>query len=65
MTLLDLLAGAAAVLALEGIIAAAFPDAMRRAWAGLAAMPSDGVRRGGVVAAAIGVGVAWLAVGSP
>jgi hypothetical protein len=63
MTLVQLLAGAAVVLAIEGLLYAVAPGAMRRAIAVLAGLPEDQLRLGGLVAAAIGVGAAWLLAG--
>jgi uncharacterized protein YjeT (DUF2065 family) len=63
MTLVQLLAGAAVVLAIEGLLYAVAPGAMRRAIAVLAGLPEDQLRMGGLVAAVIGVGAAWLLAG--
>nr|WP_211847833.1 DUF2065 domain-containing protein [Neoroseomonas eburnea] len=59
----DLLQGVAVVLALEGIAYALAPGAMRRALARLAEAPEHRLRVGGLVAAAIGVALAWLLKG--
>lgn len=64
MTLGGLLQGVAVVLALEGIAYALAPAAMRRALASLAQAPEQRLRIGGLVAAALGVGIAWLLQGS-
>jgi uncharacterized protein YjeT (DUF2065 family) len=63
MTLLQLLAGAAVVLAIEGLLYAVAPGAMRRAIGALAGLPEDQLRLGGLVAAVIGIGAAWLLAG--
>lgn len=63
MTLTGLLQGVAVVLALEGIAYALAPGAMRRALAAMAAAPEQRLRLGGLVAAVLGVGLAWLLQG--
>lgn len=63
MTLTGLLQGVAVVLALEGIAYALAPGAMRRALAVMAAAPEQRLRLGGLVAAVLGVGLAWLLQG--
>jgi hypothetical protein len=63
MTFAQLLAGVAVVLALEGLLYAVAPGAMRRAVTSLAAAPDTLLRRGGLAAAAIGTATAWLLVG--
>jgi uncharacterized protein YjeT (DUF2065 family) len=60
MTIAQVLAGLAVVLALEGLLYAAFPAVMRRAVAAIAAVPEQRLRYGGLAAAAIGIGVAWV-----
>ncbi|WP_338150928.1 DUF2065 domain-containing protein [Neoroseomonas soli] len=60
MTLTSLLQGVAVVLALEGIVYAVAPEAMRRALVVLITAPESRLRAGGLVAAALGVGLAWL-----
>lgn len=60
MTLSGLVQGVAVVLALEGIAYAVAPGAMRRAVMTIAQMPDQRLRLGGLVAAALGVGLAWL-----
>ncbi len=63
MTLGGLLQGVAVVLALEGLAYAIAPAAMRRALVALATTPDQGLRMGGLAAAIIGVGLAWLLQG--
>ena len=63
MTLAGLLQGVAVVLALEGIAYAVAPGAMRRALAMLALAPEQRLRLGGLVAAGLGVAIAWLLQG--
>ncbi len=64
MSAAQLLAGILVVLALEGLCYAMFPGAMRRAISSIAAQPDERLRAGGVVAAALGIGLAWLLVRS-
>ena len=64
MTFAGLLQGVAVVLALEGIAYAVAPGAMRRALASMAAAPEQRLRLGGLVAAVLGVGLAWLLQGA-
>ena len=64
MTGTDLLQGVAVVLALEGIAYAVAPEAMRRALVVLVTAPESRLRLGGLVAAAIGVAIAWLLRGA-
>ena len=63
MTLTGLLQGVAVVLALEGMAYALAPGAMRRALSALAAAPDQRLRLGGLVAAVLGVGLAWALKG--
>ena len=63
MTLTGLLQGVAVVLALEGIAYAVAPNAMRRALVTLIQAPEQRLRLGGLVAAGIGVALAWLLQG--
>lgn len=60
MSLWQVLAGIAVVLAVEGLLYALAPAAMRRALASLATQPDSRLRGGGLVAATIGVAVAWV-----
>lgn len=48
------------VLVLEGALYALFPDGMKRMLATVLAYPPEILRITGLVAAIIGVGVAWL-----
>lgn len=54
-----MLAGVGVVLAVEGLLYAVAPEAMRRAVAALAAQPEQRLRAGGIAAAIIGVALAW------
>ncbi|MGG5810359.1 DUF2065 family protein [Falsiroseomonas sp. CW058] len=58
----EVLAGVAVVLAVEGLLYAVAPAAMRKALALLLGQPDDRLRVGGLAAAAIGVAVAWALV---
>ncbi len=60
MTFVSLLQGVAVVLALEGLLYAVAPGAMRRALRSLAEAPEQRLRIGGLVAAMLGIGLAWL-----
>ncbi|HWT08474.1 MAG TPA: DUF2065 domain-containing protein [Roseomonas sp.] len=63
MTGVALLQGVAVVLALEGIAYALAPGAMRRALMTLAEAPEQRLRLGGLVAAVLGVAIAWALKG--
>lgn len=60
MGLAEVLAGIAVVLAVEGLLYATFPAAMRRALLAVAALGDQHLRRGGLVAAALGIALAWF-----
>lgn len=60
MSFAALLQGIAIVLALEGLAYAIAPSFMRRMLASLAETPEARLRLGGLVAAAVGIGLAWL-----
>ncbi|UFN50567.1 DUF2065 domain-containing protein [Roseomonas sp. OT10] len=60
MTGAQLLAGLGVALALEGLAYAVAPGLMRRAVATLAATPEERLRLGGLVAAVLGIGAAFL-----
>ncbi len=62
MGLNEVLAGVAVVLAVEGLLYAVAPGAMRRAIASLAALPEDRLRLGGLAAAGLGIALAWLII---
>lgn len=59
MRLDQVLAGAAVVLALEGLAYAVFPAAMRRTISAVAQLPEGRLRAGGLIAATLGIGFAW------
>lgn len=60
MTFAGLLQGVAVVLALEGIAYALAPEAMRRGLVMLIQASEQRLRLGGLIAAVVGVAVAWL-----
>jgi len=60
VTLTGLLQGVAVVLALEGIAYAVAPEAMRRGLVMLIQASEQRLRLGGLIAAVLGVGIAWL-----
>jgi uncharacterized protein YjeT (DUF2065 family) len=64
VTFTGLLQGVAVVLALEGIAYALAPEMMRRALVVLIQAPEQRLRMGGLIAAVLGVGIAWLLNGS-
>jgi uncharacterized protein YjeT (DUF2065 family) len=64
VTFTGLLQGVAVVLALEGIAYAVAPEMMRRALVVLIQAPEQRLRMGGLIAAVLGVGIAWLLNGS-
>jgi uncharacterized protein YjeT (DUF2065 family) len=49
--------------ALEGIVYALFPDAMKRMMTRMIEQPSAGIRTAGLIAAVTGVFVLWLVRG--
>jgi len=57
----DLLAALGLAVAIEGILYALFPDAMRRMMARALALPPGVIRGTGLAAAALGVALVWLA----
>lgn len=59
----DLIAALGLALAIEGILYALFPDGMRKMMVQILAQPQGAIRVAGLVAAAIGVVVVWLAQG--
>ena len=56
----DFATALALALAIEGMLYALFPEAMRRMVAQVLALPPPVVRAAGLVAASIGVGAIWL-----
>ncbi|MBW8269539.1 DUF2065 domain-containing protein [Caldovatus aquaticus] len=64
MTVQGLIQAIAVVLAIEGLFYALAPGAMRRALAALSAAPEEQLRTGGLVAAVIGIALAWVLRGA-
>jgi uncharacterized protein YjeT (DUF2065 family) len=60
VTFTGLLQGVAVVLALEGIAYAVAPEAMRRGLVVLIQASEQRLRLGGLIAAVVGVAIAWL-----
>ncbi|MEQ9519127.1 MAG: DUF2065 domain-containing protein [Parvibaculum sp.] len=56
----DLLVALGLVLVLEGVLYALFPAAMKRMVMLVLTMPDDAIRRGGLVALALGVVIVWI-----
>jgi uncharacterized protein YjeT (DUF2065 family) len=61
--MLDLVAALGLALAVEGLLFAAFPDAVKRAMLDAAHTPSERMRLVGIASAALGVVVVWMARG--
>jgi uncharacterized protein len=59
----DLLAALGLALAVEGLLFAAFPEAVKRAMLDAAHTPSERMRVVGIASAVIGVVVVWMARG--
>jgi len=59
--MLDLVAALGLALAVEGLLFAAFPDAVKRAMIVAAQSPSDRMRLVGILSAVIGVVIVWVA----
>jgi uncharacterized protein YjeT (DUF2065 family) len=59
----DVFAALGLVLAIEGVLFAAFPGAAKRASANIVATPDGSLRTIGLVSAFIGVVVVWLVRG--
>ena len=57
----DLIAALGLALAVEGILLASFPDAMKRAMMEAAGSPRDRMRLVGIVSAVVGVVAIWAA----
>ena len=57
----DLVAALGLALAVEGLLFAAFPDAVRRAMIEAAHTPSDRMRLVGIASAVLGVVIVWAA----
>jgi hypothetical protein len=59
----DFLAALGLLLALEGLLMAAFPAAMKRYMAAVLATPEQSLRIAGLVAVVAGLGFLWLVRG--
>jgi hypothetical protein len=59
----DLIAALGLVLAVEGLLFAAFPEAVRRAMIDAAQSPADRMRLVGIGSAVVGVVLLWVARG--
>jgi uncharacterized protein len=57
----DLIAALGLALAVEGLLFAAFPDAVKRAMIEAAQAPGERMRLVGILSAAIGVMIVWVA----
>jgi uncharacterized protein YjeT (DUF2065 family) len=62
VTLLQVVAGVAVVMALEGLLYAAFPEVMRRALAGIVGLAGDRLRLAGLAMAVAGTALATFLV---
>ncbi len=58
--MLDFLTALGLVFAIEGLLFAAFPGAMRRAMTAVSVSPESFLRMSGLASAAIGVGIVFL-----
>jgi uncharacterized protein YjeT (DUF2065 family) len=61
--MIELLSALGLAIALEGLLYAAFPAAMRRALMALTEISDQSLRMGGLAALALGVCVVWLVRG--
>ena len=59
----DLAVALGLALAIEGILFAAFPDAVKRAMVDAAQTPTERMRMVGIVSAVIGVVIVWVVRG--
>jgi uncharacterized protein YjeT (DUF2065 family) len=59
----DLVTALGLVLVIEGLLLALFPEALKRMVAEILARPTQTLRLGGVVSAALGVVIVWLVRG--
>jgi uncharacterized protein len=60
----DILTAIGLVLAVEGLLYAAFPGGMKRAMLQIMDMPLEKMRMAGLLAAILGVAIVWLVRGS-
>lgn len=56
----DFLTAVALAIAIEGVVYALFPDAMKRMMARVLTQPTTMLRTAGLIAAAVGVAVVWV-----
>ena len=56
----DLVTALGLALAIEGILYALFPDAMRKMMAQILSLPQATIRTAGLLAATVGVAIVWL-----
>lgn len=56
----DLVAALGVALAIEGLLFASFPDAMKRMLLDASASPRERMRLVGIASAVFGVGVVWI-----
>ena len=59
----DLITALGLALAIEGVLYALFPDAMRKMMAQILSQPQATIRSAGLLAAMIGVVIVWLVRG--
>lgn len=59
----DLVTALGLLLVIEGVLLALFPEPMKRMVAEIVTRPTQALRLGGVVAAAVGVAIVWLVRG--
>ena len=59
----DLVTALGLVLVIEGLLLALFPDGLKRMVAEVLARPSQSLRFGGIVSAALGIVIVWLVRG--
>lgn len=59
----DILMAVALILVIEGLLYAVFPEGMKRLLAQMQDIPASGLRQAGLIAAVIGVGLAYLVRG--
>lgn len=57
----DLVAALGLALAIEGLLFASFPDAMKRVMLDAAGSPRERMRLVGIASALVGVAIVWLA----
>ncbi|MBI1206576.1 MAG: DUF2065 family protein [Azospirillum sp.] len=63
--MIDFLTGIGLAIVIEGMLWAAFPDAMRKAVAMALSLPAGQLRMVGLMAASLGVAIVWLVRAAP